>query len=548
MRATTFTSIAHLDRGRLSRPGLGRHPRRLGRTPLRRVAVPVAPAPVPPPLPALGLLQIGTAPLGVQVVLLQVVLRLRPDGDALVQLHHQEPHRFPLGPLQELGHLGMAGDHELILAVLAGRPLDLAHDVVGHGGLAADVPASIAGRTALGGQPGDAVAHPLARHLHQADVADLEDVRLGPVGGQRILERLEDLLPVGAFVHVDEVDDDDAADVPQAKLVDDLLGRLAVDLCDGVFQRSPGALLPHVAPGVHVDGDQRLGLVDDDVATALQPDLPVLGADQLLLDAVFVEDRLLAAIQLDPFLELWRRLLDEGADPLVLGAVVDHQLLHLVGKEVADAAQDQVQVRVDAGGRLHRLALLAHLVPQPEEELDVRRQLLAGLVLGDGADDEAGARRAVAVDQLAQPPALLLVLDPAGDPDVIDGGHEDQVPAGQRDVAGDPGALGADGVLHRLDQDLVALLEQVLDLRPLLAVAVALLAVASAAVLALQGLAVAVGAAVALLLLAGWTGTLAAPPAAAATPAPAPPPFAGRGALIARNAARAGFEIGRAHV
>jgi len=53
----------------------------------------------------------------------------------------------------------------------------------------------------------------------------------------------------------------------------------------------------------------------------------------------------------------------------------------------------------------------------------------------------------------------------------------------------------------------------------------------SAAVLALQGLAVAVGAAVTLLLLAGWTGTLAAPPAAAATPAPAPAALRGpRGA------------------
>src|SRR5436305_2051540 len=61
---------------------------------------------------ALGLLQIGTRPLPVQIVLLQVVLGLRPDRDALVELHHQEPHRFPLGPLEQLGHFRMAGDED----------------------------------------------------------------------------------------------------------------------------------------------------------------------------------------------------------------------------------------------------------------------------------------------------------------------------------------------------------------------------------------------------------------------------------------------------
>src|SRR5581483_6979010 len=125
----------------------------------------------------------------------------------------------------------------------------------------------------------------------------------------------------------------------------------------------------------------------------------------------------------------------------------------------------------------------------------------------------------------------LLVLDPAGDADVIDGRHEHQVPAREGDVAGDPGALGADGVLHRLDQDLVALLEQVLDLGPLVAVAVALLAVPAAALLvSLPGLS-ALLPAFPLRLFSGRAGTFgsAAPPAPSA--AAAPPAFAGRRTL-----------------
>src|ERR1019366_8456792 len=105
------------------------------------------------------------------------------------------------------------------------------------------------------------------------------------------------------------------------------------------------------------------------------------------------------------------------------------------------------------------------------------------LALRDGAHDEAGARGAILVDQLAQAAPLLVALDAPRDADVIHRRHEHEVPAGQRDVAGDARALGADRILHDLDQALVAFLEQVLDLRAL-GVAVTASAVTAAAVAA----------------------------------------------------------------
>src|SRR5438105_3297629 len=121
-RSTHFPARSLGGLGGGSRRRLGVRFRRLLR-PLRGVAALIlAPAAVAPPAAAL-LLQLGSAPLGVQVVLLDVVLRLGPHGDALVELHHQEPHRLPLRALQELRHVGMAGDHQLVLAVLARAPL-----------------------------------------------------------------------------------------------------------------------------------------------------------------------------------------------------------------------------------------------------------------------------------------------------------------------------------------------------------------------------------------------------------------------------------------
>src|SRR5205085_6417854 len=110
---------------------------------------------------ALGLLQLGPRPLAVQVVLLDVVLRLRPYGDALVEFHHEEPHRFALRPLQQLGDFGMAGDDDLVLALLARGALHFAHDFVRHRRLAAHVAPPVAGGAGLGGEPRDALAHAL---------------------------------------------------------------------------------------------------------------------------------------------------------------------------------------------------------------------------------------------------------------------------------------------------------------------------------------------------------------------------------------------------
>jgi hypothetical protein len=73
--------------------------------------------------------------------------------------------------------------------------------------------------------------------------------------------------------------------------------------------------------------------------------------------------------------------------------------------------------------------------------------------------------RAHRFDDVAQPAALAIRGDAPGDPDVVDRRHEHQVAPRQRDVARGPRALGADGLLRDLDDDLLTFLEEVLDAR-----------------------------------------------------------------------------------
>lgn len=58
----------------------------------------------------------------------------------------------------------------------------------------------------------------------------------GAVTGQRLGEPAQHQIAVGFQHHVDEVDDDDAADVAQPQLAHDLLGRLEVVLGDRLLE------------------------------------------------------------------------------------------------------------------------------------------------------------------------------------------------------------------------------------------------------------------------------------------------------------------------
>ncbi len=97
-------------------------------------------------------------------------------------------------------------------------------------------------------------------HFQQAEARDAANLHASAVG----LEAFTHALFHGALVlgrgHVDEVDHDQAADVTQAQLAGDFLGRFQVGLQRGFLDVAAlgGACR------VDVDGHQRLGRIDHD--------------------------------------------------------------------------------------------------------------------------------------------------------------------------------------------------------------------------------------------------------------------------------------------
>jgi hypothetical protein len=165
---------------------------------------------------------------------------------------------FRVDAESQVGALVVCGGH------LAGFGLNFVaergagFDHAGAGAIGAGL-AENAFESLLGAFAGDA---------NETELVERERFRRGFILLQGLLQRAENFFAVAALFHVDEIDDDDAAQIAQADLADDFLHRFDVGLDDGVFEASR-AFADELA-GVDVDGDERFGVVDDDVAAGLQ--------------------------------------------------------------------------------------------------------------------------------------------------------------------------------------------------------------------------------------------------------------------------------------
>ena len=141
----------------------------------------------------------------------------------------------------------------------------------------------------------------LASHLDETERRNFHDVRLRSVALELRAQRFLDGGAVLRVRHVDEVDDDDSANVAQPQLADDFLHRFEVVLRDRVLQSPAGTARTRAdeTSGVDVDDRERFGVVEDEVAARRQVDATLQRRSDLRLDAERVEEGLLLLVTHD---------------------------------------------------------------------------------------------------------------------------------------------------------------------------------------------------------------------------------------------------------
>src|SRR5258706_3820001 len=302
---------------------------------------------------------------------------------------------------------------------------------------------------------------PLAGKLHQAEARDLADLHAGAVVLERVAQAVLDFPLVALRLHVDEVDDDQAAEVAQAQLAGDLVGRLQV----GAVGRLLDVAAFRRARRIDVDGDPRPGVVDDDRAAGGQSDAARIGALDLVLDLEAREERHVVAVQLHLADVARHHSLHERLRLLEDLLGVDQDLADVRLQVVTDRADHQARLEVDEE-RLLRLLGRGSLDRAPElhQVAHVPLELFQRAADRGGAGDDAHAvGHLELVDRVAQLVAVL-ALDAARDPAaprIVR--HQHEVSPCQADERRQGGAFGAALVLLDLDDQLLAFAQRILD-------------------------------------------------------------------------------------
>jgi hypothetical protein len=150
----------------------------------------------------------------------------------------------------------------------SGLAPDLPEDFVRDGRPGLDLTGAITIEAGLVQHAAQTLARSLAGHLDETELADAIQRRLRLVLRESLLERPPDLVAIVVPLHVDQVEDHEAADVPEAQLIGDFVHCLQVGLERSLFQIA--ASLADEASGIDVDRRQSLRLIDDQIAAARQ--------------------------------------------------------------------------------------------------------------------------------------------------------------------------------------------------------------------------------------------------------------------------------------
>ena len=279
----------------------------------------------------------------------------------------------------------------------------------------------------------------------------------------RFLQGAQHLLLVRLIVHVDKVDDDDAAEITQSQLARYCLCCLQI----GAKHRVLEAIGAQETAGVHVNRGHRLGLLDHQITARAQRHARRQRPGQLVFHPVALKQRAALLIEVHALHELGQKVAHEILHPLVGFEVIDTDMLKPRPGQIANHPDVHRQFLINQRGSGDLPLLLQHLVPQPRQDPHIGLDRSIVRAFRRRARDQPHTNTqplAHAGNQPAQPIALGFILDALGNADVVVEWHQHQVPRGDGQRRRQPGALAGNGILGDLHHQLLALVQQIADI------------------------------------------------------------------------------------
>ena len=325
----------------------------------------------------------------------------------------------------------------------------LTQDLVAHRLRGFQFAAPFTHRTRLAQHVRQRFTRALACHFDQTQLCKPVDRHAGTIARQRFAELVEHGVAMLFAIHVDKIDDNDAAQIAQSQLARDDLRRFKIGFEYGVVKTAHA----DKTAGVHIHRGQRFGLVDDQIPARFKTYPPCQRLLDFSLNTVKIKQRPLTLIAVDAL----------GAG----GRVVARELLHgamnfggihhdggrFVAHEIAQHAQPQIEVLIQQHLRRGGLRTFLDACPNLAQIGKIGGELGLGGHLGHGADDVAAlfAGRQQTLQLFTQLRTIFVVFNTLRNANIgIILRQIHQKTPGDADLRGQPRALGAQRVFHHL--------------------------------------------------------------------------------------------------
>ena len=257
---------------------------------------------------------------------------------------------------------------------------------------------------------------------------------------QGIAQTVFDFALIAGAFHVDEVDNDQTAQVAKTQLTGDFVGGFQVGLEGGFFDVATLGS----ATRVDVNRDQRFGMVDHDGAARRQVHLTRISRFDLMFNLEAREKRYVVMVTLHTIDVVRHHLAHEGLCLLEDVVGIDEDFADIRLEVIADGADDEAAFleneqrcgvvfgdRVNGGPQLHQV-------------IQIPLQFFGGAADGSGAGDQAHAIRHGELGHGIAQFRTVIAFDAARDAAaarVVR--HQHQISTCQGNVSGEGGSLVA---------------------------------------------------------------------------------------------------------
>ena len=225
----------------------------------------------------------------------------------------------------------------------------------------------------------------LSCDLHESELAERQHIMPCAVSFHEFAHMVVELLLVLFGVHVDEVHDDDSADVSESELVRQFIRSEHVELVC-VFLL---VLEDFLASGVDIDGKECFRLVDDEVSSVFESDDSSQARLHLSSDVKLVKDRLCPLVEFHNFRAFGRDEFQILSYFVVNGLVVDLYGCEVGRQDISDDTDSSTNFLTYEADGFFFLERFYGFFPSLQEQSEFVVEFCCPFVFCNGSNDNA---------------------------------------------------------------------------------------------------------------------------------------------------------------